>query len=210
MATIPSQQTWVDDTVPEFGEFNSDIRDAINFLLRPPRVIVRRTFNQLIPCETWTRVEWSTDDSDDPDGMYPGDHNSRIAIVTPGWYDVKVSARWESAPINSAGGPNGARAIVAYVNSGGTIGGDFEIGSDRRRASDNISPNYGHGCQSLSGICELGVGDYIEVFAWEGHRTPIVFVSGGSPRDLNLFHTPTDGDFSACQTVRFSAVWLGE
>lgn len=210
MATIPVQKTWADSTIPTHTEFNTNIKDAVNFLLRPPRVIVRRSSNQTIPCESWTRVDWSTDDSDDPDGMYPGDHNSRIAIVTPGWYEVKVSARWESTPPNSFGGQNGARAIVAYVNSGGTIGGDFEIGSDRRRATDNISPNYGHGCQSFSGVCDLGVGDYIEVFAWQGHRVPWIFIDGGEPQDLALFHVPTDGAFSACQTVRFSAVWLGE
>src|SRR5690606_26047686 len=128
------------NAAPDADEFNSDIRDTVDFLFNFPRVCVFRGQNQTVNGGNWDVVTWANERYDS-DGLYSS--GTRITAVTAGWYDVKATSRWEeqpsSNPLNAFGGNNGARGILICRNANGNISNsDFEVGSDRRRATDNL------------------------------------------------------------------------
>jgi hypothetical protein len=96
MAVVPVPRTWTN------GEFVTDtimnattgVRDALNFILAPPRCDLRQTAAQSIGNGAWTALTFTTEDAD-TDSMHDTVTNTdRITVQTAGWYRLTGSASW--------------------------------------------------------------------------------------------------------------------
>lgn len=124
MATTP----YVDpDSVfePAVGEalpaaWLTTVRDALEFLVRPPGVKAIRTTTQSIPNGAWTSVEFTAPDVWDTDA-YHNPASSPAVITIPaglgGWYQINALIVW-------AANTTGNRGIRGLVNGSTVIGGD--------------------------------------------------------------------------------------
>src|SRR5690606_30094922 len=112
MAAVPDPITWSPNTVPTAAQFNTEIRDAVNFLLSPKRALVRRTTtNQDIPPQTWTRLTgWNVEDAD-TDTIHSSS-DPQLVAKTAGRYLVFLSIRWEWHTFTG-----GARGMMICKNS---------------------------------------------------------------------------------------------
>jgi hypothetical protein len=123
VATIPVPRTWVPNEFVTDVIMNGStgIRDALNFLLSPPTVQVRRTTAQSIPNTTATAISFDAEDSDN-DGMHSAGSPTRLTCVTPGTYLVSGLIPYVA---NATGGrevrivKNG---VGVAVNGGRTLG----------------------------------------------------------------------------------------
>lgn len=88
MATVPSPRTWVAGEVMTAANMNTHVRDAINYLLAPPRCEAYQSVSQNCTTGTVTTLTF-TSETVDTDGIHSTSVNtSRMTIVTPGRYKV--------------------------------------------------------------------------------------------------------------------------
>lgn len=186
MATVPNNKTWSPGNIPTAAEFNTNIRDAINFYKAPPRVLVKNSVVQDLVNATWTALTWNQEDAD-TDGIHSTSSNtSRLTAVTAGRYFVTISIRWEDHIL----GYSGVRGVQVRKNSAGAVGSGSCVCIDMRHHQDNLTGSIGAANQSTCGYVYLGVGDYVEAF---GYQT-----DGGNSE---VSHTTTSGN-------RFGAIWV--
>lgn len=103
--------------------FDSGVRDALAFLLDPPRVDLAITADLSCSDGVATAVPWDQEYVDN-DGMHDlaGAQQSKITIKTPGRWEFIVSVYWASRVIS--------RCIInPRVNSGGSGSGGTSIRS---------------------------------------------------------------------------------
>lgn len=86
MATIPSQRTWTAGEIVTAAMLNSNVRDAVNFLLGRPHLEVRATSAQAMTNAAFTSVNFDTEDRDNDGTHSTVSNTSRLTCVTPGWY----------------------------------------------------------------------------------------------------------------------------
>lgn len=97
MATIPSEITWVSGQVVTAAQLNSNLRDAVNFLINRPMVELRQTVAQSFATgNTTTAMTWDTEDFDN-DNMHSTVTNpSRITATTAGRYHFGGGIAWSA------------------------------------------------------------------------------------------------------------------
>lgn len=90
MATVPSFRTWVTGEVATAAEFNSNVRDAGNFLVARPLLSVYQTVAQALTSGNWAPILMDSEASPfgiDRDNAHSTTTNtSRYTPQTPGWY----------------------------------------------------------------------------------------------------------------------------
>lgn len=162
MATIPSPRTWVTGEVVTAAEMNTDIRDAVKFLLggassRKPSFRVSRAANQSIANNTTTTILWDTTGEDTDSGYNSG--TGIYTVATAGLWLVTTSAVWAS-------NGTGQRLLTIQQNGGNQsvlyIGVTFDT----------------FGRSSLAVLLRAGVGDTFNSQVNQTSGGALNFISG--------------------------------
>lgn len=165
MATVPVEITWVTGQIVTAAQLNANLRDAINFLIAPPLMVLRKTAGQNINTTTWTAITFDTEDKDN-DGMHSTVTNtSRATAVTQGWYALDTNLDW-------AANATGQRLLAWTINGAGRAG---KVHFNAAGAFDTA--------QNTSGKIFLNVGDFAEVTGWQNGANPLATANtDGDPR----------------------------
>jgi hypothetical protein len=176
---VPSQGTVAVGDKITASLWNDDVRDAVDFLISPPRVKVYKTANQSIGTSSWACLTWDAE-AFDTDTMHSNvTANSRITFTTAGTYQITYNAMWGN---NSTG----LRNHTIEKNGNTTQGNGTPIIEPFA-----ISPVAAtHSGASISVMASFVAGDWIQAFAWQN--------SGGA---LNLSGTSESH-------ASFSARWV--
>lgn len=153
---VPVEATRSVGDILTASEWNTAVRDAVNFLTGPPLFVGYQTTIQSVASGTYTPVNIDTSVVDTYSGHSNVTNNSRYTSQLAGYYLV-------IGQVAIAPNATGNRAPTLAI--GGVA---VTIGSQQL-------PNSGAGTNSViqvSGIWQLGAGAYIEVWAYQG--------SGGS------------------------------
>lgn len=134
------------------AEWNTNVRDAVNFLTAPPLCVMRQTSVQPLPASAFTALLFDTEDIDRDNGHSISTNTSRYTAQTAGWYEIQSSITWAATGLNP-----GYCGIVLRVN-GATL-----------FAYSLIEVSTGNGLgQTTSATYYCNVGDYIESCAANG------------------------------------------
>jgi len=207
MGTVPNPKSnWVAGTVPTANEFNSNIRDAINFFLSPPRAIARDTHagsgNPIVRSTptAWSLIPWNTTVAE-TDGASMHDpsttaSSAKLVAQTAGLYHVWASINWEDHTIFPF---DGDRGLQIRKNSGGSASGGTLIAIDHRHCKTSAVGAHGASQQGCDGYVSLAVNDYVESFAFDDDNDTV----GGNPSGCYLW----PGTWNA---ARFGMVWIAQ
>ena len=161
MATVPVEITWTAGQIVTAAQLNSNLRDAINFIIGPPLCICRQTLAQSIANTTWAGLTFDTEDIN-RDSMHSTVTNtSRLTAVTAGWYRLEASSGFVS-------NATGQRAFEWAVNT------------SRRSPASWINATAG-GLATMSHWAVtlfLNVGDFVEALAWQNSGGALNTASG--------------------------------
>lgn len=178
MATVPSPRTWTSSELVTAAKLNTDIRDAFNFLMAPPRCVLRKSGQQTISSGVLTAVTWDTELIDSDGGHSTVTNNSRYVAQTAGWYHLIAS-------------------MVFYQPTDVGFYETFFIknadGSTRQSRSDVHAMSTDIVVVSTSGYMSLAVNDYVEAH---------VYQSSGADRSLE------SGNGSAIFPSSFEIRWV--
>ena len=173
---VPSQGTVAVGDKVTASLWNDDVRDAVNFLISPPRVKVYKTANQSIANAAYACLTWNAE-AFDTDTMHDNaTSNSRITFTTAGTYQVTLNCLWAN---NSTGLRNHTieKNGTTTQGSGTTIIEPFAI--------QPVAAT--HSGASISVSASFVAGDYIQAFVFQN--------SGGA---LNLAgNSESHSSFSA-------------
>jgi hypothetical protein len=152
VATVPAEMTAVAGTVLTAATWNSNVRDAFNFLLSPPTCELRQTVAQSIANGgSGTVLNLDTEDIDN-DGMHSTVTNtSRVTAQTAGRYQFGGGVNFVANATN--------RRICWWALNGTVVPGS-EAGT-----FGSASGNTGPGARTKSIF--LNVGDYAELVAFQ-------------------------------------------
>lgn len=125
---LPNPQTWVPGFVGD-ADLNREIRDALKYLLDPPRAELRQVATQNLTTAVWTDITYTTgEDYDQPDdpGHDTAVNTARYTAPVSAWYEISgvgalaamaSSAVLVRAAINGTA-INNSRASVPFVSGG--------------------------------------------------------------------------------------------
>lgn len=160
MAIVPAPQTWVNGTSKvNATTLNLELRDALNFLLSPPRVWAYDSTVLSVANNVSTLMSWNAEVLDSDNMHNSGTNPSRITCNAAGLFHVDVGIAWTA---------NGTGSRITHIrkNSAGSATGGTQLFDFTAMASPNTF-SFGS-----SFDVDLIVGDYIEVFVQQ--------ISGGS------------------------------
>jgi len=150
---VPSQGTVAVGDKITASLWNDDVRDAVNFLISPPRCKLYRTANQSITTGTWTAIAW-TAETFDTDTMHDNTtNNQRITFTTAGTYQVTFRAMWASSAA-------GARSLAIEKNGTTTQGSGTDVVTSFATAPIGST----HNGINVTVMAEFAANDYIMAF----------------------------------------------
>lgn len=114
MATVPSPATLAVGAVLTAAVWNSNVRDAVNFLIGPPLAVLRATSTQSIADATLTALNFDAEDKDTDSGHSTISNTSRYTSQTSGWYEMDGTYSFAST-----GGGAGTRLCGFRTNGSG-------------------------------------------------------------------------------------------
>lgn len=165
MATVPSEITWTTGQVVTAAQLNSNLRDAVNFIISPPLFVGRQTVTQSIANTTWTVVTWDTEDIDRDNGHSTVTNTSRYTAQTTGWYEISANVDW-------AASATGDRAISWTIN-GANRAGKVQLGA---------TPSFDTAIHT-AGVVFLNANDYVEIGVWQNSGGALsTGLTDGNPR----------------------------
>lgn len=155
MASPPTPATWSDGFVDE-NDFNTRLRDMIEFLLDPPRIETTTVVpGQSLPNQTETAINFSGE-AFKVDFTHSTVSNQRQHIVTvDGLYVVGANIEI------SASGGSGQRRVSLYLNGSSTGSGGTIIG--RSNTPRLGTPTY----LSAWGMARAVTGDWFQAIAYQ-------------------------------------------
>jgi hypothetical protein len=176
---VPSQGTVAVGDKITASLWNDDVRDAVNFLISPPRCKLYRTTNTSITTNTWTAVSWNAE-TFDTDTMHDNMTNpQRTTFTTAGTYLITFRAMW-------AANGTGTRYLAIEKNGTTTQGSGTDVVTSFATAANGGT----HNGINVTVMAEFAANDYIMAFVNQ--------TSGGA---LNLSGT-SDAHSS------FAALWV--
>jgi hypothetical protein len=178
MASIPVEMTAVAGAILTAAEWNTNVRDGINFFLTPPLTILAQAITAGIfgISGSWATMIWDAEIID-RDGMHSMTTNaSRLTAQTAGYYDVQ-------GVITYVSNATGARGVRLQINGSNSQG---------RASACQAANGLWHG-QPIASVVFLNIGDYLEM---QG-----VQVSGGS---LNASLLSDGSPFITCRWISSS------
>lgn len=93
MPQVPIPKTWVDGDFFTAPTANTELRDMLNFLINPPRLVLSRVAVLNVAQGTEPVVPWDTEILDTY-GMWTPTTPSRITMQVPGKYRVSLIGSW--------------------------------------------------------------------------------------------------------------------
>lgn len=88
MATVPNPRTWTVGELLTASKMNTDVRDALNFLLVNKPLAVLYTTNTITPNNSFVNVTWNQEILDRDGGHSTSSNTDRYTAQTAGWYRV--------------------------------------------------------------------------------------------------------------------------
>ncbi|HEY6021598.1 MAG TPA: hypothetical protein VIY48_17545 [Candidatus Paceibacterota bacterium] len=88
MATVPAEITWVSGQVVTAAQLNTNLRDAVNFLINKPTCQVRQTVSQNLTTGSAAAIAFDTEDVDNDNMHSTTTNTTRLTAVTSGRYHV--------------------------------------------------------------------------------------------------------------------------
>jgi hypothetical protein len=110
MATLPTPRTWTVGELLTAAKLNADLRDGLNFLLRPPLCILELNHSQSIPYNNDTIINLDYERVDTDNGHSTTTNPERYVVQTAGWYEIIGRVGYD---FNATGG----RSAIIYVNT---------------------------------------------------------------------------------------------
>lgn len=152
LATVPVEMSAASGAVLTAAEWNSNVRDAVNFIINRPICEVRQTSPQSVANgNTTVGVAFDTEDIDN-DGMHSTVTNtSRITAQTAGRFRVSGGVGWAAGSTNRRG--------CWWMVNGTANNGSETIG---QASAANSTSN----CARSKSIF-LNVGDYAELLPFQ-------------------------------------------
>jgi len=159
---IPSEMTATVGQILTAAQWNSNVRDGINYLLNPPIFLGYQATGQAFTSGVFTSAALDTEIIDTYNGHSTTTNNSRYTAQVAGWY---LGLGQFAFPSNTTG----ARASRFTVNGA----------SPTPLNEKEISPNSGgqHLDQTL-GLFFLNVGDYLELQPWQNSGSTLTALAG--------------------------------
>lgn len=154
MATVPVEITWTTGQIVTAAQLNSNLRDAVNFLLTPPLAVLRQTVAQSLATGTFNPITFDTEDFDRDNGHSTVSNTSRYTAQTPGWYEPEgifavapnaTNRRIAKWVVNGTPA-NAARVDIVTVTQ--PAGATFSMNAPTRRLF-------------------LNTNDYLELYGWQ-------------------------------------------
>jgi hypothetical protein len=173
---VPVPRTWVASEFETATIMNgvNGIRDAMNFMLAPPRVSAYRSANQTLTTSTWAVVPFDAEEYD-PAAMHSTASNtSRLIAVETGIYTVSLFMIFGASA-------TGQRNWEVRKNAAGSQASGTLL---RAAASDSTSSSLGLRMFRTFDV-PLNSGDYIELFAWQSSGGNLI-LQGGGIEDTNF------------------------
>jgi len=158
--SLPSQRTWVVGDVVTAAMMNSNVRDAVNFLLNPPIADVYQSAAQTLATGTATDVTFDASNVDTYAGHSNSVNNSRYVAQVAGWYLVV-------AEVGFTGNANGRRSLAIQKN-------DVDLTPIRQSKSADPS-NIGLVLQAAA-VTQLAVSDYVDVSAFQNSTVSLALL----------------------------------
>ena len=164
---FPVQKTWnAQETVPA-GDLDANVRDAVNYMLAPPRCTVYCANRAQITSATPAAFALDTVLTS-TDNMWTSQNPSVITFQTPGVYKIAAYLHY---PYQS--GANIEFHLGFAQNAGGlwpVAGAPNRLCEDTRQASGNAS--FGTSIW-ISGIYPFNRGDYVQLFTAQTYTSAI-------------------------------------
>jgi hypothetical protein len=164
VATVPVETTAVAGTVLTAATWNSNVRDALNFILARPLAVMYQTVTQSVTNGAWVGMLLDTEEIDRDNGHSTSVNTSRYTAQTAGWYDVDATTAWATNATSS----RGCRLAVNGVSKPG-------------RATYAMAVSNNATSVPVSGKVFLNVGDYVEN---QGAQNSTVTISTVALADL--------------------------
>lgn len=153
---VPSQGTVAVGDKITASLWNDDVRDAVNFLISPPRVKVYKTANQSIANAAYACLTWNAE-AFDSDTMHDNTtSNSRITFTTAGTYQLTWVSLW---PANTTG-----NRIHTIEKNGTTTQGS---GTTIIEPVGFNPVNATHNGYTVTTMASFSAGDYIQAFVYQ-------------------------------------------
>lgn len=172
MAVIPVQRTWAIGEIVSASELNSNIRDAINFLLATPRCELTNSTSFTVGGNAVSVLVNFDTTLTDTDSMHPSS-GARITANTAGLYECWAQIHFPF--LNNAANSIGA-GVFLTKDDGGTFTNQVVEANDFRR----ISQNSGLGTSSyVSKDIYLNVGDYVSLWGMQNTGSSMTTNGGG-------------------------------
>jgi hypothetical protein len=119
--SVPVLHTFVVGEVVTAANINNNTLTLGNFILNPPRVVLRQTVAQSLANNAYTSVTFDTEDVDSDNAHSTASNTSRVTANTPGYWRA-------SGSIGFAGNTAGRRATRWAVNGTALNGGQILLG----------------------------------------------------------------------------------
>jgi hypothetical protein len=146
---VPDQETAAVGGLISASLWNDDVRDAVDFLINPPRVRLRYDTTHLVGTSSYEEHPWNVEVFD-TDGIHTGS-SSQMTIVTAGTYLLTGAIAFE-------GHATGQRRAAWYLNGSAIVGGLLAVPAGV--ATNMVVP-------APTMMVSLTAGDDIELVAWQ-------------------------------------------
>ena len=163
MGTVPNQLTWTTGVPATAPNLNSNVRDAINFLLSPPLVSVTTTSSLSWASSTNPAIitQWATATTNTDSNWALSPNPSRLTANTPGLYEIWLYIHYGYVTYTAT---QMAHCGIALNNAAGAWlnnGGANRLAEDTRVLSNNASLG-----TSIDITIDqfLNAGDYVEAY----------------------------------------------
>lgn len=164
---VPSQGTVAVGDKITASLWNDDVRDAVNFLISPPRVKVYKTAAQSIANAAYACLTWNAE-AFDSDTMHDNaTANSRITFTTAGTYQVTLNMFWAS----SAAG----NRVMTIEKNGTTTQGSGTAVVDPIGFTPIAANSNG---MSFTFTASFAATDYIQAFVYQSSGGALNFNGG--------------------------------
>jgi len=171
VATLPNPKTWVLNDDLDAATLNLEIRDALIFLLKPPRCRAYRNAGLSLTNNTWTVIGLDQETlSFDTDNMHSTvTNNSRITIQTAGAYVIY----WQ---LGFASNATGQRQVDILKNAAGTYD------AAKRLNNTNATAIGGSLATTMAGTVEVefALNDHFEMWGLQNCGAALNIVAGAT------------------------------
>lgn len=169
MATVPAQRTWTAGELVDATMLNTNVRDAVNFLLtNKPHAQLYKTATQSLTNSTWTDVTWPVEEYDNDGGHSTSSNTNRYVAQTAGKYMVSGALAFTT----NASGTRGIRLVVNGSLAANAIAGTQVLVS--------TSSGFATCIHMSASIVTLGVGEWVGMQAWQSSGGALTLVAEAS------------------------------